>query len=93
MLCTVLLWVESKGKTVMAHDAQLSELGKHPFQKVTKVYNVKPTIHGYFPGRERGQMLDLLIHVASSVTEYQTNSQGHLGRDRPLRTIVPTTQG
>ena len=43
--------------------------------------------------REREQMLDLLIHVASSVTEYQTNSQGHLGMDHPLRTIVLTTQG
>ena len=36
--------------------------------------------------REREQMLDLLIHVASSVTEYQTKSQGHLGMDRPLWT-------
>ena len=43
--------------------------------------------------REQGLMLDLLIHVASSVTEYQTNSQGHLGMDHPLRTIVLTTQG
>ena len=60
--------------------------GKDPFENLTKVL-----LWTFFA--DGGWWICWFMSHPSSVREYQTNCQGHLGRDRPLRTIVPTTQG